>query len=170
MRPCRRRALRRVHPLLLNVRDIQGRTLTRNAINEVSMLRETHQAAKLAISIDGKERPGDWSRDGLLVARRRADRLQSLPSAGRSCRRTAAAHIMPISSLPRRWRGALLPNSRGPRRVSTRATARRGGADHTEFSTSSTGNLEWIAPRLVCCTIRTLLDERFLREACSGLV
>ena len=57
-----------VHPLLMNVRDIHGETHTARAINEVSMLRETHQAAKLSIAIDGKERLGELVADGLLIA------------------------------------------------------------------------------------------------------
>ncbi|MEA2975918.1 MAG: kinase, partial [Alphaproteobacteria bacterium] len=57
-----------VHPLLMTVRDVKGQTHTARAINEVSMLRQIHQAAKLTVSIDGRVRLQELVADGILVA------------------------------------------------------------------------------------------------------
>src|SRR5829696_1980567 len=57
-----------VHPLLMVARDIHGVAHTARAINEVSMLRQTHQAAKLRVSVDDKVRLDELIADGLLIA------------------------------------------------------------------------------------------------------
>ena len=57
-----------VHPLLMEARTVDGETVEAVAINEVSLLRETRQTAKLRILIDGVERLAELSCDGVLVA------------------------------------------------------------------------------------------------------
>ena len=57
-----------VHPLLMVARDVHGQSHTARAINEVSMLRQTYQAAKLRVSIDSQVRMKELSADGILVA------------------------------------------------------------------------------------------------------
>ncbi|MFL5212546.1 MAG: NAD kinase, partial [Microvirga sp.] len=57
-----------VHPLLMVARDVHGVAHTARAINEVSMLRQTYQAAKLRVSIDDKVRLEELIADGLLIA------------------------------------------------------------------------------------------------------
>src|SRR3954468_20038239 len=56
-----------VHPLLMTARDMAARPHTARAINEVSMLRQKHQAAKLRISVDGRVRLEELIADGLLI-------------------------------------------------------------------------------------------------------
>ena len=57
-----------IHPLAMSAEDQQGRVRGALAINEVSMLRQTHQTAKLQLCIDGKVRMEELVCDGVLVA------------------------------------------------------------------------------------------------------
>src|SRR5579885_2957284 len=45
-----------IHPLLMRARDETGRIHQHHAINEVSLFRQTYQAARLRVLVDGKER------------------------------------------------------------------------------------------------------------------
>ena len=57
-----------LHPLKMTATDTHGKTHVGVAINEVSLFRQTHQAAKLRISVDGKVRLEELIADGVLVA------------------------------------------------------------------------------------------------------
>jgi len=102
----------RIHPLAMVARDVHGTLHEELAINEVSLFRQTHQAAKLRISIDGKVRLEELICDGVLV---------STPAGSTAYNLSAYGPILPIDAQllaltpispfrPRRWRGALLPN------------------------------------------------------------
>ncbi len=101
-----------IHPLRATGRDLRNRPINMLAINEVSLLRETRQAAKMSISIDGRERMPELIADGALVA---------TPAGSTAYNFSAHGPILPISARllaltpisafrPRRWRGALLPS------------------------------------------------------------
>jgi NAD+ kinase len=100
-----------IHPLHMRVQDARGLVHEALAFNEVSMLRERHQAAKLRISIDGTVRLEELVCDGLIVA---------TPAGSSAYNLSAHGPILPIDSpllaltpisafRPRRWRGAILP-------------------------------------------------------------
>src|SRR5262245_33728636 len=57
-----------IHPLLMRARDARDQMHEHHAINEVSLFRQTYQAARLRILVDGKERLPDLAADGVLVA------------------------------------------------------------------------------------------------------
>ena len=57
-----------IHPLVMTRADAAGARREALAINEVSLLRQTHQTAKLRILIDGKVRMAELFCDGVLVA------------------------------------------------------------------------------------------------------
>src|ERR1700691_5275397 len=57
-----------IHPLLMRARDAAGRVHNFRAINEVSLFRQSYQAARLRILIDGKEQLSELVADGILLA------------------------------------------------------------------------------------------------------
>jgi len=102
-----------IHPLSMSAIDrlrIQHRGL---AINEVSLLRQTRQTAKLRVSIDGKVRMEELVCDGALVSTPAGSTAYNLSAYGPIIPLTAKAlALTPISAFrPRRWRGALLPHT-----------------------------------------------------------
>ena len=100
-----------LHPLLMETTSADGSTVTSPAINEVSLLRETRQAAKLEISIDGRVRMAELACDGVLVATPAGSSAYNLSANGPILPLNAdLLALTPISPFrPRRWRGALLP-------------------------------------------------------------
>lgn len=102
-----------IHPLTMLAKDMSGALHKHYAINEVSVFRQTYQAAKLRILIDGKERLPELVADGALV---------STPAGSTAYNLSAQGPIIPINApllaltpispfRPRRWRGALLPDT-----------------------------------------------------------
>lgn len=101
-----------IHPLRMIATDRAGETHSALALNEVSLLRMGPQAAKLRISVDGRERMAELVCDGALV---------STPAGSTAYNYSAHGPILPIGAdilaltaisayRPRRWRGALLPS------------------------------------------------------------
>ena len=100
----------RLHPLRMRAILANGTEHDALAINEVSLLRETYQAAKIRISIDGKVRMNELSCDGVLVSTPAGSTAYNLSAQGPIIPIDAALlALTPISAFrPRRWRGALL--------------------------------------------------------------
>lgn len=100
-----------INPLRMRAGDAAGTVHEALAINEVAMLRAGPQAAKLRVSIDGRERLDELVCDGALVA---------TPAGSTAYNYSAHGPILPIGAevlaltamaafRPRRWRGAILP-------------------------------------------------------------
>src|SRR6266540_5708278 len=102
-----------IHPLLMRATDADGRTHEYHANNEVSLFRQTYQAARLRILIDRKVRLEDLVADGVLVATPAGSTAYNLSVQGPIIPINAPLMALtPISPFrPRRWRGALLPDS-----------------------------------------------------------
>ncbi len=102
-----------LRPLEMTVQTVDGETTNTIAINEISLLRETRQAAKLRIRIDGKVRMSELICDGLLVATPAGSTAYNLSAHGPIIPLGAnLLALTPISAFrPRRWRGALLPDA-----------------------------------------------------------
>ncbi len=100
-----------LHPLQMTAKTVHGDESTELAINEVSLLRETSQTAKIRISIDGKIRLEELVCDGVLVATPAGSTAYNLSAHGPILPLSAGVlALTPISAFrPRRWRGALLP-------------------------------------------------------------
>ncbi len=101
-----------IAPLRMEAVTQDGARHVENAINEVSLLRETRQTAKMEVSVDGKVRIDELVGDGVLVA---------TPAGSTAYNFSANGPILPLDSQllaltpisafrPRRWRGAILPD------------------------------------------------------------
>lgn len=126
-----------IHPLRMTAVDAEGKRHEALAINEVSLYRQRYQAAKLKISIDGRERMSELICDGVLVATPAGSTAYNLSAHGPIIPITAKLlALTPISPFrPRRWRGALLPDTASVR-VEVLESEKRpvsAVADHREF-------------------------------------
>lgn len=101
-----------VHPLRMKAETISGQTHDALAFNEVSLLRETRQAAKIRISVDEKVRISELICDGVLISTPAGSTAYNLSAHGPILPIDAALlTLTPISAFrPRRWHGALLPH------------------------------------------------------------
>ncbi len=99
-----------IYPLAMRTERIDGETEHLLAINEVSLLRQTAQTARLRILVDGRVRMEDLAADGVLVATPAGSTAYNLSAHGPIL--PIGANLLaltPISPFrPRRWRGALL--------------------------------------------------------------
>ena len=97
-----------IHPLTMTAVDASGQRFTAMAINEVSLLRQTRQTAKLRILIDGKVRLAELSCDGALVATPAGSTAYNLSAHGPIIPLEARVlALTPISAFrPRGWGGA----------------------------------------------------------------
>jgi NAD+ kinase len=102
-----------IRPLLMHAESRDGARHERRAINEVSLLRETAQTARIRVIVDGRERIADLACDGVLVATPAGSTAYNLSAHGPILPIEARLlALTPISAFrPRRWRGALLPHS-----------------------------------------------------------
>lgn len=102
-----------INPLVMLATHADGHISKALALNEVALLREGPQAAKLRISVDGRVRMEELVCDGALVA---------TPAGSTAYNYSAHGPILPIGAdvlaltamaafRPRRWRGALLPKT-----------------------------------------------------------
>jgi NAD+ kinase len=103
----------RIHPLEMRARDMAGTEHAALAFNEVSLLRETRQTAKIRITIDDVVRVDELSADGILVATPVGSTAYNFSAHGPIIPLGAGIlALTPISVFrPRRWRGALLPHA-----------------------------------------------------------
>ena len=103
----------KINPLLMRATDIHGEVHVHHAINEVYVFRQTPQVARLRILIDERERMAELMADGILVATPAGSTAYNLSVQGPILPINAALlALTPISAFrPRRWRGALLPNT-----------------------------------------------------------
>ncbi len=103
--------LTKLYPLKMVAYTHSGKFI-RNAINEVTIFRQSHQAAKIRITINGVERIANFVGDGLIVATPAGSTAYNLSAHGPiiplGAPLVALTPICPFR--PRRWRGALLPD------------------------------------------------------------
>lgn len=125
-----------LHPLRMVARCLDGSEHQGLAINEVSLFRQTRQASKLRIAVDGVERMPELICDGIIVATPAGSTAYNLSVHGPIIPLGAGLlAVTPISAFrPRRWRGALLPH-RAVIRLEVLECAKRpvsATADYTE--------------------------------------
>lgn len=102
-----------LHPLRMHAVTASGIVEEAMALNEVSLLREGRQAAKIRISIDHRERLSELICDGVLIATPAGSTAYNLSAHGPIV--PVSANLLPLTPIsafrPRRWRGALLPST-----------------------------------------------------------
>ena len=105
----------RVAPLEMRATTVSGKTFTHAAINEVSLLRETRQTAKIEVLVDGRVALPELVCDGVLVATPAGSSAYNLSAGGPILPLQAKMlALTPISPFrPRRWSGAILPDDTG---------------------------------------------------------
>ncbi len=101
-----------IHPLLMQATGRDGKVTEALAYNEVSLLRQVRQAAKVRVVVDGVERLAELICDGIMVATPAGSTAYNLSAHGPILPLDAnILALTPISAFrPRRWRGALLPS------------------------------------------------------------
>lgn len=102
----------RVAPLEMSATTVGGKTFTHAAMNEVSLLRETRQTAKIEIAVNGRVALPELACDGVLVATPAGSTAYNLSARGPILPLQAKMlALTPISPFrPRRWSGAILPD------------------------------------------------------------
>ena len=159
-----------IHPLLMRARDAAGRIHRHHAINEVSLFRQSYQAARLRILVDGKERLAELIADGILLSTPAGSTAYNLSVQGPLIPIGAPLlALTPISPFrPRRWRGALLPD-RAHVTIEVREAGKRpvaAVADHDEVRSVRLVeiSMDHGASMHMLFDPGHSLDERILRE------
>lgn len=163
-----------IHPLTMQAHDAEGRVHAALAINEVSMLRQTRQTAKLRLSIDGRARLQELSCDGVMVATPAGSTAYNLSAHGPIIPIDARVlALTPISAFrPRRWRGALLSHTAKVRIEVLEADKRPVSAVADNFEVRDVIRVEIAEDRSVSMTMLfdagRSLEERVLAEQFSA--
>jgi NAD+ kinase len=102
-----------IHPLKMRATTVHGLTTEALAINEVSLLRQTYQASRLRISVDGRERLPMLICDGVIVSTPAGSTAYNLSAQGPIIPLEAEMMALtPVAAFrPRGWRGAILPRT-----------------------------------------------------------
>ncbi len=159
-----------LHPLCMKVTDCDGKIHNHNAINEVALLRQSSQAAKIKIKINGQERISCLAADGILVATAAGSTAYNLSAGGPIIPfGSEILALTPISPFrPRNFSGALLPaNSKINLEVlDFKSRPVSATADFTEVK--NVQEVEIFEDRLVTFKIlfdpNHSLEERIIRE------
>jgi NAD+ kinase len=159
----------RVYPLCMTATSISG-TETALAFNEVSLLRQTRQTAKLKIVLDGKVRLNELVCDGILVSTPAGSTAYNLSAHGPILPIDAALlALTPLSAFrPRRWRGALLPHHANIRFEILEPDKRPVSATADNVEVRDVSRVDVVEDRSVSMTMLFdeghSLDERILAE------
>lgn len=162
-----------IHPLSMSAVDGAGQEFSALAINEVSLLRQTRQTAKLVISIDGKVRLPELSCDGVMVATPAGSTAYNLSAHGPIIPIDARVlALTPISAFrPRRWRGALLSHTAKVRIEVLEADKRPVSAVADNFEVRRVTRVDIVEDRSISLTMLfdagRSLEERVLAEQFS---
>jgi len=162
-----------IHPLRMKAVDTNGQTHKALAINEVSLLRQTRQTAKLRISVDSRVRLGELFCDGALVATPAGSTAYNLSAHGPIIPLDAKIlALTPISAFrPRRWRGALLPHTAKVRFEVLEGDKRPVSAVADNFEVRNVVDVQVAEDRTVTLTMLfdagRSLEERVLAEQFS---
>ena len=159
-----------VAPLSMVARTIRGETWTHPAINEVSLLRQTRQTAKIEISVNGRVVMPELVADGVLVATPAGSTAYNLSAHGPILPLAAKMlALTPISPFrPRRWSGAILPDEMAIKFRVLEADKRPVAAVADQFEARDVESVEVTLDRSRSLTLlfdpEHALDERIAME------
>lgn len=159
-----------IEPLHMRATDLTGKVYESIAFNEVSLLRQVRQAAKLSIHVDGIERLPELICDGIMVATPAGSTAYNLSAHGPIIPLGAnVLALTPISAFrPRRWKGALLPASAEIRIDIRESDKRPVSATADDFEVRDVSSVE-IRPapdlsKTILFDPDSSLEERMLKE------
>ena len=160
----------RVAPLIMEATNIRDETWTHPAINEVSLLRETRQSAKIEISVNGRVVMPELVADGVLVATPAGSTAYNLSAHGPilplQAKMLALTSISPFR--PRRWSGAILPDDVAVRLRILEADKRPVSAGADQFEVREVCTVDVALDRSRSLTLlfdpEHALDERIAME------
>ena len=161
-----------VHPLRMKAHTVHG-TTEALAFNEVSLLRQARQAAKICILVDERVRIAELICDGVLVSTPAGSTAYNLSAHGPILPIDAALlALTPISAFrPRRWRGALLPHRARVRFEVHESGKRPVSAVADDFEVRDVSAVDVAEDRSIAMTMLYdaghNLDERILTEQFS---
>jgi NAD+ kinase len=161
-----------IHPLRMQAHGATGITEAL-AFNEVSLLRETRQAAKIRITVDGRTRISELICDGVLVSTPAGSTAYNLSAHGPILPIDAALlALTPISAFrPRRWRGAILSHRAKVRFDILESAKRPVSAVADDFEVRDISAVDVAEDRSISMTMLYdaghNLDERILAEQFS---
>jgi NAD+ kinase len=159
-----------LHPLRMAARGVDGEVVEALAINDVSLLRQTRQTAKLKISIDGIVRLEELICDGALVSTPAGSTAYNLSIGGPII--PLAANLLAITPIaafrPRRWRGALLQHTARVKIEILEPAKRPVSAVADSREVRDVREVEIIEDRSIALTLlfdpQFALEERVLKE------
>jgi NAD+ kinase len=159
-----------LHPLRMVARGVHGDVFEALAINDVSLLRQTRQTAKLKISIDGIVRLEELICDGALVSTPAGSTAYNLSIGGPII--PLAANLLAITPIaafrPRRWRGALLQHTARVKIEILEPAKRPVSAVADSSEVRDVREVEIIEDRSIALTLlfdpHHALEERVLKE------
>jgi NAD+ kinase len=158
-----------IHPLRMRALTPQGE-IEGLAFNEVSLLRQTRQAAKIRITVDERVRIAELICDGVLVSTPAGSTAYNLSAHGPILPIDAALlALTPISAFrPRRWHGALLPHRARVRLEVLESAKRPVSAVADDFEVRNVSQVDVAEDRSIAMTMLYdaghSLDERILAE------
>ena len=156
--------------LKMKAKNNKGDAFESIAFNEVSLMRQTHQAAKITININGIERMNELICDGILVSTAAGSTAYNLSAHGSIIPLDSKLlALTPISAFrPRRWRGALLSEKTKINFYVNNSLVRSSSvtADHNEFRDIK--EVEITSSKNIKCDIlfdnNHSMEERILKE------
>jgi NAD+ kinase len=159
-----------LYPLRMRAVTVDGQKEEALAVNEVSLLRQTRQTAKIRIKVDGIERLPELTCDGVLVSTPAGSTAYNLSAHGPIIPLGAQLlALTPISAFrPRRWRGALLPHTATVRFEILEADKRPVSATADHIEVRDVTSVDVCEDRSVSMTLlfdpEHNLEERVLKE------
>ena len=159
-----------LHPLRMRAVTQSGAVLEALALNEVSLLRQLRQAAKIRISVDGRVRLPELICDGVLISTPAGSTAYNLSAHGPIV--PLSANVLPLTPIsafrPRRWRGVLLPSTAAVLFEVLEADKRPVAAVADAFEVRDVTSVAVSEDRSMCWTVLfdpdTALSERIIAE------